>query len=49
MSYHTYKIIDVPADAESFHVDLELTRGITRKGGWSIPTASRSSARSATA
>ena len=30
--HHTYKIINVPADAESFHVDLELTRGITRKG-----------------
>ena len=30
--HHAYKIIDVPADAESFHVDLELTRGLTRKG-----------------
>ena len=30
--HHTYRIINVPADAESFHVDLELTRGTTRKG-----------------
>ena len=31
-SYHAYKIIDVPADAKDFRVDLELTRGLTRKG-----------------
>ena len=43
-SYHAYKIIDVPADAESFHVDLELTRGYHARVGWSIPTASRSPA-----
>jgi RNA polymerase sigma factor (sigma-70 family) len=29
---HTCKIIDVPADAGSFIVDLDLTRGATRKG-----------------
>ena len=29
---HAYKIVDVPADARSFHVDLEVTRGINRKG-----------------
>jgi RNA polymerase sigma factor (sigma-70 family) len=29
---HAYKIVDVPADAESFTVDLELTRGFSRKG-----------------
>jgi protocatechuate 3,4-dioxygenase beta subunit len=31
-SYHAYKMIDVPADAKDFSVDLELTRGLTRKG-----------------
>ena len=31
-AHHAYKIIDVPADAQSFHVDLELTRGLSRKG-----------------
>ena len=31
-SYHAYKMIDVPADAKDFTVDLELTRGLTRKG-----------------
>jgi RNA polymerase sigma factor (sigma-70 family) len=31
-AHHAYKIIDVPADAESFQVDLELTRGLTRRG-----------------
>ena len=31
-SYHAYKFIDVPADARDFTVDLELTRGLTRKG-----------------
>ena len=31
-AHHAYKIIDVPADARSFHVDLELTRGLSRKG-----------------
>jgi hypothetical protein len=30
--YHAYKMIDVPADAKDFTVDLELTRGLTRKG-----------------
>jgi RNA polymerase sigma factor (sigma-70 family) len=30
--HHTYKIINVPADAESFHADLELTRGLARRG-----------------
>jgi RNA polymerase sigma factor (sigma-70 family) len=30
--HHAYKIINVPADAETIHVDLELTRGSTRKG-----------------
>jgi RNA polymerase sigma factor (sigma-70 family) len=30
--YHAYKFIDVPADARDFTVDLELTRGLTRKG-----------------
>ena len=29
---HAYKFIDVPADARDFTVDLELTRGLTRKG-----------------
>jgi len=29
---HAYKIVDIPADARSFHIDLELTRGFTRKG-----------------
>jgi protocatechuate 3,4-dioxygenase beta subunit len=31
-SAHAYKIVDIPADAESFSVDLELTRGLSRKG-----------------
>ena len=31
-AYHAYKIIDVPADAESFPVDLELTRGDSPQG-----------------
>ena len=31
-SFHAYKMIDVPADAKDFKVDLELTRGLTRKG-----------------
>ena len=30
--YNAYKIIDVPADAKDFTVDLVLTRGLTRKG-----------------
>jgi len=30
--YHAYKFIDVPADTKDFTVDLELTRGLTRKG-----------------
>jgi hypothetical protein len=28
---HTYRIVDVPADAESFILDMELTRGASRK------------------
>ena len=40
-AHHAYKIIDVPADAGSFHVDLELTRGLRARDGWSTPTASR--------
>ncbi len=31
-AHHTYKIVNVSADAESFTVDLELTRGLSRKG-----------------
>lgn len=31
-SYHTYAIVDVPADAESLTVNLKVTRGLTRKG-----------------
>jgi RNA polymerase sigma factor (sigma-70 family) len=30
--YHTYRIVDVPADVDTFAVDLELTRGLSRKG-----------------
>ncbi|MFI5454407.1 MAG: sigma-70 family RNA polymerase sigma factor [Isosphaerales bacterium] len=37
-AYHTYKMIDVPADAESIAVDLELTRGETRRGRLVGPT-----------
>ncbi|MGP0066676.1 MAG: sigma-70 family RNA polymerase sigma factor [Isosphaeraceae bacterium] len=29
---HTYRIVDVPADAETFTLDMDLTRGATRKG-----------------
>jgi RNA polymerase sigma factor (sigma-70 family) len=29
---HTYRIVDVPADVETFTLDMELTRGATRKG-----------------
>ena len=29
---HSYRIVDVPAGAETFDVDLELTRGTSRKG-----------------
>ncbi|MHC5544495.1 carboxypeptidase-like regulatory domain-containing protein, partial [Singulisphaera rosea] len=29
---HTYRFIDVPADADVFNLDLELTRGATRVG-----------------
>ena len=29
---HTYRIVDVPAGAESFSLDLELTRGASRRG-----------------
>jgi RNA polymerase sigma factor (sigma-70 family) len=31
-AYHAYKIIDVPAGAQSFSVDLELSRALSRKG-----------------
>jgi RNA polymerase sigma factor (sigma-70 family) len=31
-AYNAYKIIDVPADARDFTVDLILTRGLSRKG-----------------
>jgi len=31
-AYSAYKIIDVPADAKDFTVDLELVRGLARKG-----------------
>jgi RNA polymerase sigma factor (sigma-70 family) len=31
-AYHAYRMIDVPADAKSIAIDLELTRGETRKG-----------------
>ncbi len=37
-AYHAYKMIDVPPDAESIAVDLELTRGATRKGRLIGPT-----------
>ena len=37
-AYHAYKMIDVPPDAESIAVDLELTRGDTRKGRLIGPT-----------
>jgi hypothetical protein len=30
--YNAYKIINIPPSAEPFSVDLELTRGLTRKG-----------------
>ncbi len=29
---HAYKIVDIPSDAESFTVELDLTRGLSRKG-----------------
>ena len=29
---HAYRIVDVPADADNFAIDLELTRGASRKG-----------------
>jgi RNA polymerase sigma factor (sigma-70 family) len=31
-AYNAYMIIDVPADGKDFIVDLELTRGLSRKG-----------------
>jgi RNA polymerase sigma factor (sigma-70 family) len=31
-AYHTCRMIDVPADVETFTVDLELTRGGSRRG-----------------
>jgi hypothetical protein len=31
-SYHAYRIVDIPTNAETFAVDLELTRGLIRKG-----------------
>ena len=37
-SFHVYRMIDIPADAESFAVDLVLTRGETRKGKLVGPT-----------
>jgi hypothetical protein len=30
--HHAYRMIDIPADAKSFTLDLELTRGLTRRG-----------------
>ena len=39
---NAYKIIDVPADAKDFTVDLVLTRGLdTQSAGSSIPMARR--------
>ena len=29
---HTYRIVDVPADVDTFTLDMELTRGASRKG-----------------
>ncbi|MEJ7637637.1 MAG: carboxypeptidase-like regulatory domain-containing protein, partial [Singulisphaera sp.] len=31
-AYHSYRMINIPADLESFHAELELTRGDSRKG-----------------
>jgi hypothetical protein len=31
-AFQAYKIVDVPADAKEFSVDLELVRGLSRKG-----------------
>jgi RNA polymerase sigma factor (sigma-70 family) len=36
--YHAYRFINIPADADSFAVDLELTRGDTLKGRLIGPT-----------
>ena len=36
--YHTYRFTNVPANADSFAMDLELTRGDTRKGSLIDPT-----------
>jgi RNA polymerase sigma factor (sigma-70 family) len=30
--YHAYRMVDIPAGVESFTIDLELTRGLARKG-----------------
>jgi RNA polymerase sigma factor (sigma-70 family) len=37
-AYYAYRIVDIPADAESFAVELELTRGIARTGRVVDPT-----------
>jgi hypothetical protein len=31
-AYHAYRMLDIPADATALTVELELTRGLTRKG-----------------
>ena len=31
-AYHAYKIVDVPADVDRFSVELEATRGLSRRG-----------------
>jgi RNA polymerase sigma factor (sigma-70 family) len=36
--YHAYRMVDVPADADSFEVELRLTRGETRRGKLVCPT-----------
>ncbi len=36
--YHAYRMVDIPADAESFTVELELTRGFVRTGRLVGPT-----------
>jgi hypothetical protein len=37
-AYHAYRMIDVPAGIESLTIDLELTRGASRKGRLVGPT-----------
>jgi len=37
-AYNAYRIVDIPANAESFPVELELTRGLTRTGRLVGPT-----------